>query len=92
MRERALVLLRGLWTRLDVIRREGVDRVPECGVDDDLEEGKRGTHRVCPQRERRGSSEKAVHDVVWVRSQPDQEEQLRALLDGANDALHGYGA
>jgi len=58
-------------------------------VYDHLEEGERGAQGVGLECEAFGCSEEAVHDVVWVRCEADEEEELGALLDGADDALEG---
>ena len=74
-----------------VVVAKGVDRCAEAGVDDDLEERECGAERVGAERERRGSCEEAVHDVVWIRCETDEEEKLGALLDRVNGALDGVG-
>jgi hypothetical protein len=43
--------------------------------------------RRAVQVRRRVRGEEAVHDVVRVRREADEEEQLRAALDRAHDAL-----
>lgn len=71
--------------RLVVLER--VDGRADAGVDDDLEERRGGADSVRPESERGGRGEEAVHNIVWVRREAHEEEQFRAFLDGADDAL-----
>lgn len=58
-----------------------------ASVDDDLEEREGGTDGVSMESECGGCCQKTVHNIVGVRSETDEKEQLWALFDGADDAL-----
>jgi len=57
----------------------------DAGVDDNFEEGQRCADGVSVEGECWGSCEETIHDVVRIWSQSDEEEQLGAFLDGADD-------
>lgn len=56
-------------------------------MDDDLEEGEGGADSVSMKSERGRGCQKAVHNVVRVWRESNKEEQLWALLDGADNSL-----
>lgn len=56
-------------------------------MNDDLEEGERRADGVSMKSECGGSSQKAVHNVVGIRSEADKKEQLGAFFDCAYDAF-----
>ncbi len=91
VRERAalvVIALGRLGARVrGVVGGEGVDRAPDAGVDDQLREGERGAEGVRPESQARGRGEEAVHDIVGVWRETDEEKQLRVVLDGAHYAF-----
>ena len=74
-----------------VIVLERADGGAHAGVDDDFEEGKRRADSVCAQSEGRRCRQEAIHDVVWVGGETDEEEQFWTFFNGAHDALDCNG-
>lgn len=65
-----------------------MDRSSQCCVDDNLEQTERGADRVRLERQRWAGCQKAVHDVVWIRRESDEEKQLGPLFDRADHLLN----
>lgn len=56
-------------------------------MDDDLEQAERRADCVRAEGERRRRCEEAVHHVIRVRREADEEQQLGPLFDRADDAF-----
>ena len=76
-----------LFRSHDVIFSERTNRAADAGVDNELEQRESGAERVSSQSEGGRCGEEAVHHIVRIRSETDEEEQLRTILDGSHDAF-----
>lgn len=53
---------------------------------DNFEKGECGAKGISLQCQGRGGCQKAVHHIIWVRSQTDKKQQLWAFFNGPYDA------
>jgi hypothetical protein len=70
---------------------ERVDGRPHAGMNDNFEKRQASTCGIGAQSQRGCCCEQAVHNIVWVWSEADEEKQFRALFDGSDDAFYGHG-
>lgn len=75
-----------------MVFRERMDGASDTRVNDELREGQRGANGISSECEGRRRREEAVHDIVGVGREADEEEELGVVLDGANGALDPTGA
>lgn len=56
-------------------------------MNDDLEQRECGADGVGMEGKGRGSGEEAIHDIIGVRGETDEEKKLWALFNCAYDTL-----
>ena len=65
-----------------------MDGASDTCVDDELGQRERGAKRVGAEGEARGRGEEAVHDIVGVGGETDEEKELRVVLNSAHNAFN----